>query len=162
LKPSLIISIVLGKVIPFSLRHSDILNQPTHSLFADVGKTLQNQSIFELHQRIDAVQNRIEEIKNSTDKKLVSEFNKLTKAVDEYKNSLKKLDELSGESIIKAGLGFTALLSETSEFYSLEDQIIAKNKSIRYIIPKNKLKILIDNITLLDTIELPMIIPPFE
>ena len=32
LKTSLIISIILGKVIPFSLRHSDIYNQPTHSL----------------------------------------------------------------------------------------------------------------------------------
>nr|AAD31445.1 RNA polymerase [Neurospora intermedia] len=162
LKPSLIISIVLGKVIPFSLRHSDILNQPTHSLFAEIGKTLKYQSIFELHHRIGLIQNRVEEIKNSTEKKLVSEFNKLTKVLDEYKNTLKNLEELSGESIIKVGLGFTALLSETSEFYSLEEQIIAKNKSIRYILPKNKLNTLINNITLMDTIELPMIIPPLE
>ena len=40
--------------------------------------------------------------------------------------------------------------------------MIAKNKSIRYVIPRPKLKQLIDNIVLMDTIDLPMVIPPIE
>ena len=120
---------------------------------------------------------------------LLSELEKLRQAVVEFKNTSppcstagappcstaggpalqycrgggeKSLQDLSGDDLLKAGLGFTALLSGNSDFYILDDKIIAKNKSIRYVIPKPNLHILIQNIALMDTIELPMIIPPYE
>jgi DNA repair exonuclease SbcCD ATPase subunit len=171
LKTSLIISIILGKVIPFSLRHSDIFNQPTHSLFLSVGKTLKRETIIELKQRIDNAEKRINEINDLTkieidEKKKIKldeENNELRRLIHEYKDNLNSLEkEIFDDDLIKTGLGFVALLNETSDFYTLDEQIIAKNKSIRYVIPRPKLQVLIDNIVLMDTIDLPMVIPPIE
>lgn len=163
LKTSLIISIVLGKVIPFSLRHTDILNQPTHSLFLNVGKALKRETIIELYERIKNGEEYIEKFKESKNKRIVDTIIELRKMLPIYKDNLNIIEkEIFDDDLIRIGLGFVALLSETSDFYTLDDQIIAKNKSIRYVIPRPKLHVLINNIVLIDTIDLPMIMPPIE
>ena len=170
LNTALIISIILGKVIPFSLRHPDILNQSTHSLFADIGKLLKRNIIIEVHNKIEEANLQLKkENEKKLTKLLASEMNKtnfeierLGTAIIEYQDILNRLQDLHDDDLLRIGLGFTALLSEKTSFYSLEEKMISKNKSIRYIVPKNNLLKLIQKISLIDTIELPMIIPPYE
>jgi len=158
---TLIVSIVLGKAIPFCIRHADILNQPTHSLFKEVGETLQREVIKELNIKI---KNEIEtlSLENESDLKDENIISTINKNIELHKENIIKVESIDEENILKIGLDFIALFGNNSNFFSLEEKLVNKNESKRFLLPKNKLELLINEITLMDTIEIPMIITPME
>jgi len=139
---SLILSIVLSKVIPFSLRYRDIEEQPIQNLFVNVGDEL----LWEVSR----------EYYNNDLKSGKIHKGELTLTEYKIKNKL----FLGNDQLIQMGFAFVLLLSNNSNFIELKEYNVAKNKTVRHIIIREGLKNLINNIAIIDSEELPMIIKP--
>jgi len=139
--PTLVLSIVLGKVIPFSVRYKDAQEQPVHSLFKDLGEALLREVGLEYYN------NDIKSGKISKDLSLCKYCANNNLVLDE--------DEL-----IKLGSDFVILLSNNSNLIELKEIKVSKNLSKRIILARSGLKNILDNISLVDSEELPMLIKP--
>jgi DNA-directed RNA polymerase len=139
--PTLILSILLGKAIPFSVRYKDSDEQPIHSLFKDLGDALLREVGLEYYN------NDLKAGKITKDINL-SEYCSINNLI---------LDE---EELIKLGCDLVVILSNNSNLIELKEIKVSKNLSKRIILARDGLKNLLDNITLVDSEELPMLIKP--
>lgn len=142
IQPSLILSIVLGRCITFAVRFDDLDKQPIHSLF----KSISDDILFEIGKEYF-----IKEKKT----------NKLKENINIHEYCKKNNFFLSEEDEIKLGLDLVVLLCSNSNFLELKEIKIDRNISKRVLITKEGFKELIDNITLMDSEEIPMIIKPY-
>jgi hypothetical protein len=67
---------------------------------------------------------------------------------------------LNEEEIIALGCDFIFFFSERSNFFEIKDVMVKKDLRKRVIICKEDLKHLLNNVTYLDTEEIPMVINP--
>jgi hypothetical protein len=142
---TLILSIVMGKVIPFVVKYANYEEQPVTNLFKNTGQELLNEVIRELYSR---------DLKNNN---IPSDLKYSQYKLDKIKNNM--LDE---EKLIKLGCDLIIFLSERSNFFEVKELKLGKNISKRVIIPKGDFVKLLENIIYIDTEELPMIIPPLH
>lgn len=138
---SLILSIVLGRCITFAVRFNELDKQPTYNLF----KTISEDILFEV------VKEYYIKDKNS---------NKLNKSINLQEYSENKNLSLSEEEGMKLGLDLVVLLCNNSNFLELKEIKVDKNTSKRVLVTKEGFSELINNITLMDSEEMPMIIKP--
>lgn len=139
---SLIISVIISKIIPFTLKYKDIDTQPITKLILDVGKAILNEIAYNLY---------IKDLKD----KVISEEVKLKDYIKEKDLSLED-DELA-----KFGLDFIHFIGSRSNFVELKESYVGKELYRRYLVPKEDLTVLLENYSFIDTEELPMLIKPF-
>src|SRR5699024_1502475 len=86
--------------------------------------------------------------------------NKLNKSINLQEYSENKNLSLSEEEGMKLGLDLVVLLCNNSNFLELKEIKLDKNTSKRVLVTKEGFSELINNITLMDSEEMPMIIKP--
>ena len=141
--PSLIVSIVMGKLIPFSLRFEDLDKQPTTKFIVDVGETIFKQFVNEIYSK-DLKNKVIEENVTIKDYMLA--------------NNLK----MSDDDLIKMGLDFISYFSSRSNLVEVKEVRVRKDLFKRYIIPKDNLIKFFDKFTFIDSDEIPMLVKPLQ
>jgi hypothetical protein len=141
--PSLIVSIVMGKLIPFSIRFKDLDKQPTTKFIMDVAETIFKQFVYEMYSK---------DLKNKVIKENVS--------IKDYMlvHNLKMNDE----DLIKMGLDFINYFSSRSSLVEVKEVRIKKDLFKRYIIPKDNLIKFFENFTFIDSDEIPMLVKPLH
>jgi len=140
--PSLILSIVLGRSITFAVRFEDLDKQPIHSLF----KNISDDILFEISKEYFIKDKNSNKLENNINFHEYCENNNFT---------------LSEEDAIKLGLDLVVLLCNNSNFLELKEIKIDRSISKRVLITKEGFNDLINNITLMDSEEIPMIIKPY-
>ena len=141
LDPSLILSIILGKVIPFAIKYKDLDEQPITKLIINIGETIVNEAAFKLYEQ---------DLKNN----LISPEVKFK----EYR-TLKNLNLSEGE-LSKIGLDLVYFFTSRSNFVELIEVRVGRENYRRYILPKEDLLLLLENISFTDSEELPMLVKP--
>lgn len=151
LDTTLILSVILSKCIPFTLKYEDVENQPVTKLFYNTGSALLLQAGLHYFNR-DKKNNKLidrSDTQTGTDKEY--------KVMDYMKDNNILLNE---EETIALGCDFINFFSERSNFFKMKEEVVKNDLRRRFILPKPDLKHLLDNVTFLDTEELPMIINP--
>jgi len=143
LDKTLILSVIMSKCIPFTVKYENVDNQPVTKLFYRTGEALLLQGALYYYNN---------EIKMGT---LSPNSNYKLRDYMIEKNIM-----LNEEEIIALGCDFVFFFSERSNFFEVRDVKVKKDLRKRIILPKSDLKHLLNNITFLDTEELPMIINP--
>ena len=143
LDKSLILSVIMSKCIPFVVKYENIEDQPVTKLFKSIGDILLLQGALNYYNN---------DIKNG------KVFSNPEYTVRDYMKDNKIL--LDEAQIITLGCDFVYFFSERSNFFEVRDMKIKKDLRKRVILPKSDLKYLLNNITFLDTEELPMLINP--
>ena len=118
MNPATIVSIVMGKLIPFSMRYKDLDEQPTTKFIMDVAETILKQLVFEMYSK-------------DLKKKVIEE----NVTMEEYMlvNDLK----MNNEDLIKMGLDFVNYFSSRSDLVEVKEVRVKKDLFKRYIIPKD-------------------------
>lgn len=140
---TLILSVIMSKCIPFTVKYENVDDQPVTSLFKVTGNALLWEA---------ALHHYKNDIKNG---KLIPK--------SDYKIRDYMIDNnflLNEEESIGLGCDFISFFSERSNFFAVKDVSVKKNLRRRLILPKSDLKYLLENVTYLDTEELPMVINP--
>jgi hypothetical protein len=143
LDKSLILSVIMSKCIPFVIKYENIEDQPVTKLFKDTGQALLLHGAFYYYNN---------DVKNG------KVFPKSNYKIGDY--MIDNNIMLNEDEIISLGCDFVHFFSERSNFFEVRDIIITKDLRKRIILPKSDLKHLLNNITFLDSEELPMIINP--
>lgn len=142
-EPSLILSVVMGKVIPFVVKYEGCDKQPVTKLFRKTGEAL----LWEVG--LQRYKNAIQcgEIEVNPDYK-----------VKQYMedNNIK----LSDDELITSGCDFIIFFCDRSNFVEVREIVINKEERRRVLFAKSDLTNLLENITYLDTEVLPMIVKP--
>lgn len=143
LDSTIILSIVMSKIIPFSLKYGDYEDQPITKLIITIGREINRQSSYELYSR---------------DLKLgfISKDIKLNDYTE--KNNL----ILSEEDLAKLGLDLVSFFSSRSTFVELKEISVNKKLYKRVLLPKENLNALLENFSMVDTEELPMLVKPLK
>lgn len=143
MNPSLIVSIVMGKLIPFSIRFKDLDNQPTTKFIMDVAETILKQFVYEMYSK---------DLKNKVIKKDLS--------IHDYMlaNGL----NINDDDLIKMGLDFINYFSSRSNLVEVKEVRIKKDLYKRYIIPKDSLIKFFEKFTFIDSVEIPMLVKPLD
>jgi len=139
--PSLIVSIVMGKLIPFSIRYSDLDKQPTTKFIMNVAETIFKQLVYEMYSK---------DLKNKVIKENVS--------IKDY--MLAHDLKMNDEDLIKMGLDFINYFSSRSNLVELKEVRVKKDLFKRYIIPKDDLINFFEKFTFIDSEEIPMLVKP--
>lgn len=133
----------MGKVIPFVLKHEDLDTQPTTSLFVSTGEDILkevNLKMFKKDKQDSNIDNKIS----------FSEYVK------------QKNLEVNEDVLVKLGMDLIVYFSDRSNFFEVKEKILNKKNSLykRYIITNDDFKKIIDNISFIESKELPMIVNP--
>ena len=139
--PSLIVSIVMGKLIPFSMRYKDLDKQPTTKFIMDVAETIFKQLVYEMYSK-DLVNKVIKENVTIKDYMLLHDL------------------KMNNEDLIKMGLDFINYFSSRSDLVEVKEVLIKKDLFKRHIIPKPNLIKFFEKFTYIDTDEIPMLVKP--
>jgi len=132
----------MSKCIPFILKYEDSENQPVTKLFYNTGKALLEEAAFTQY---------LQDIKNEL----------ISKKDNDFKTYLKDNGYiLTEELIISLGCDFIIFFSERSNFFEVKEIKVGKELSRRIITPKSDLNYMLENITYMDTEQLPMIVKP--
>ena len=139
---TLILSIALGKIIPFALKYKDLNDQPVTKLFETIGERIVSNFYYnEYKNKIN-----IENLKQSDFK---------------FYEFMEKINfKLSKDDLKKLGMDIAYFVSDRCNFIEIKEIEIKKEMYIRQIIPKEYFSILLEEFTIIDSEELPMIIPP--
>jgi hypothetical protein len=143
IEPSLILSIVMSKAIPFVVKYENNEDQPVTKLFLKTGEALFSEVVHKIY--TDSNSCKIKKSKEYTVKNFMVDNNLI----------------LSEEELVSLGCDFITFFSERSNFIEVKDIMVRKDLRKRVIIPKSDLISLLENVTYLDTEELPMIIKPY-
>lgn len=140
---TLILSVIMSKCIPFTLKYQNIDDQPVTKLFFNTGNALLLSAAM-FHYKKDIASG-------------ILSYNPDYKVADYMRDNNFLLDE---EVIIALGCDFIYFFSERSCFFEIKNVRVKKDLSKRIILPKPDLKHLLDFVTLLDTDEIPMVVKP--
>ena len=138
----LILSIALGKIISFTLKYKDLYDQPVTKLFEVIGERIVSEYFF-----------------NEYKKKLKSENLKQSEfKFYEFKEKINL--QTNEDDIKKLGMDIVYFISDRCNFIEIKEIGIRKEMYIRQIIPKEYFNMLLEEFTIIDSEELPMIAPP--
>lgn len=143
LDSTIILSIVMSKIIPFSIKYGDYEDQPITKLIITIGREINRQSSYELYSR---------DLKSS----LITKDIKLNDYSE--KNNLL----LSEEDLAKLGLDLVSFFSSRSTFVELKEIAVNKELYKRILLPKDNLNALLEKFGMIDTEELPMLVKPLQ
>jgi len=140
--PSLILSVVIGKVIPFVIKYNDLESQPITNFIIQIGEEILKVVYLEMYKR------DLENEKISSELKFYEYIkqNNLTFNEDES---------------AKLGLDMLNFFSNRSNFVELKEIKVKKDLIKRQLIPKEDFYKLLDGFTLIESEELPMLVPPY-
>jgi hypothetical protein len=142
LDSTIILSIVMSKVIPFALKYGAYEEQPITKLVITLATEINRQSAYELHSR---------DLKSG----LISQDVKLNDYIQN--NNLL----LSEENLAKLGLDILSFFCDRSTFVELKEIKVKKELYKRIVLPKDNLNSLLENFSMVDSEELPMLVKPF-
>lgn len=138
---SVILSVVMGKVIHFVAKYGNIEEQPTTKLFKDIGEAI------------------LKEIGLQCYKKDV-ESHVIMRKYPFIEYMKKKELTLSEEKCISMGLDLLHFFCHRSNFVEMKEVLVKHDLYKRMILPKEDFTKLIENITYIESDELPMLVPP--
>lgn len=138
---TLILSVVIGKIIPFVVKYSDLEKQPVTNLMLSTGEAISKEVCLEMYKR---------DLKSCHISSKLS-FNEYIK---------EKNLSLSEDELIKLGVDLIQFFTHRSNFVEVKEVYKKKDLYRRYLVPKEDFKKLLDNITYLESEEIPMIVPP--
>jgi len=139
--PSLILSVVIGKVIPFVIKYKDLESQPITNFIIQIGEEILKVVYLEMYRRDLENENISSELK----------FYEYIK-----QNNL----NFNEDELVKLGLDMLSFFSNRSNFVELKEIKVKKDLFKRQLIPKEDFYKLLDSFTLIESEELPMLVPP--
>lgn len=131
----------MGKVIPFVIRYKDLEEQPTYDLFKDIALEIVRQKV------IDSYNNGIMSglMDSSMD---FREYYSITTG------------DINADELILIGLDLIYLMASNSNLINMSEIKVDANLSRRIITQKPGFVALLDRVSYIDSIELPMLIRP--
>jgi len=146
IEPTSIVAIVISKIIPFAVKYKELDDQPITKLIFSVGEAILTEV------RIQSY------LKYSNSSSTGLEKNKV-----DFEQYIKLNDlNLSEDEITKIGLDFIHFFSSRSNFVELKEVYVKKESYRRYLIPKDNLNDLLENISITDSEQLPMLVKPLD
>jgi len=141
IEPTLILSVVMGKIIPFVVKYNDLESQPITNFIIQIGEEILKIVYLEMYRR------------DLGNEKISSEL----KFYEYIKQNNFTFNE---EESVKLGLDILHFFSDRSNFVELKEVKVKKDLFKRQLIPKEDFYKLLDSFTLIESEELPMLVPP--
>jgi len=143
--PCLILSVVIGKIIPFVVKYGDLESQRITEFLIQIGNEIFKVVYFEMYK------------KDLKCEKISSEL----KFYEYMKQNNLTYNE---EESVKLGLDMLYFLSDRSNLVELKEvKVKVKEKDLfkRQLIPKEDFYKLLDRFSLIESEELPMLVQPY-